>query len=114
MDKTHTGAFIRQCFNREEMHFAFTLPVWDSPFYTLGDVWFHWLNRGFYLGQRKIVLSSQVRVIILLYLSLMAVPIPRIRCSTGILIWDKRPLSFEAWAYGGVYSIIGTSYMSVL
>ncbi|KNC87090.1 hypothetical protein SARC_00766 [Sphaeroforma arctica JP610] len=57
---TGVAGFIRQCYNRDEMHFTFAPNQFFNSTYVIGDVWFHWVNKGVYLGQRRVLLSPQV------------------------------------------------------
>eukprot|EP01134_Creolimax_fragrantissima_P001829 CFRG1829T1 len=54
------GAFVKKCINREEMHFTFAPNQYYNSTYVLGDVWFHWVNKGVYIGERRALLSAQV------------------------------------------------------
>eukprot|EP00124_Ichthyophonus_hoferi_P003126 Ihof_evm6s253 gene=Ihof_evmTU6s253 len=61
------GAYVRECANNEkgesmleEMHFLFSMSVFYSYPFALGDVWFTWVNKGLYLGQRRVMLVPQV------------------------------------------------------
>eukprot|EP00123_Amoebidium_parasiticum_P022336 comp8570_c0_seq1/m.3858 comp8570_c0_seq1/g.3858 ORF comp8570_c0_seq1/g.3858 comp8570_c0_seq1/m.3858 type:complete len:944 (-) comp8570_c0_seq1:455-3286(-) len=61
----NVGAFVRECAQSgdgklEEMHFTFTMNEYTNISFPLGDVWFTWVNRGLYLGQRRVLLDPQV------------------------------------------------------
>eukprot|EP00121_Abeoforma_whisleri_P014486 Awhi_evm1s13355 len=44
----------------QELHFAFTSNTFDHHSLALGDLWFVWVTRGIFLGQRRLLLNTQV------------------------------------------------------
>jgi succinate-acetate transporter protein len=57
------GAFIRRAVEEkpwEEMHFLFTQNTYGLHGFALANVWLNWVTRGMYIGQRRVVLSTQV------------------------------------------------------
>eukprot|EP00122_Pirum_gemmata_P021224 Pgem_evm1s19786 len=59
------GAFIKNTtgkydWNLEEMHFLFTANSGSHHGIVLFDIWFPWITKGMFLGQRRIVLNTHI------------------------------------------------------
>eukprot|EP00121_Abeoforma_whisleri_P000994 Awhi_evm1s886 len=59
-DNNWIGAFIRKLDGREEMHFLVNANQFGHHGFVLADMWFPWLNRGLFIGQRRLLLDTQV------------------------------------------------------
>eukprot|EP00122_Pirum_gemmata_P007057 Pgem_evm1s6465 len=47
-------------FDQEEMHFTFTQSGYHQYGLVLTDVWFTWVTKGIFLGQRRLVLNTHI------------------------------------------------------
>eukprot|EP01134_Creolimax_fragrantissima_P003388 CFRG3388T1 len=54
------GAVVVNDAGREDMVFFFTMNKFGLCGQTLAHMWFPWVNRGIFLGQRRVVLDTQV------------------------------------------------------
>eukprot|EP00122_Pirum_gemmata_P019274 Pgem_evm1s18053 len=60
----NVGAFIRKVpgnyFGEEEMHFLFTSNAGSHHGLVLADIWYTWVTKGIFLGQRRILLNTHI------------------------------------------------------
>eukprot|EP00122_Pirum_gemmata_P011484 Pgem_evm1s10639 len=54
------AAFTRQLEGREELHFLINTDQYGHHGFVLADMWFPWINRGIFLGQRRLYLDTQI------------------------------------------------------
>jgi len=58
--KNWLGAFLRKIDGREEIHFMVNVGQYGHHGFLLGDMWYPWLQRGIFLGQRRLLLDTQI------------------------------------------------------